>query len=67
MSPSEATLRKHSKDEVISLLLAYQSKFDTTFTTMNTDLSDLRQELSDLKQNYIKIESELSISRLGNN
>ena len=30
---------------------------------MNTDLSGLRQELSDLKQNYIKLESQLSVAR----
>lgn len=41
MSPSEATLRKHLKDEVINILLDYQNKFDTTLTTMNTGLSDL--------------------------
>ena len=34
---------------------------------MNTDLSDLRQDFSDLKQNYIKLESELSIDRQFNN
>ena len=34
---------------------------------MNTDLSDLRQDLSDRKQNYIKLNSELSIARQVNN
>ena len=48
MSLSEATLKKLSKDEVISLLLDYQNKFETTLTRMNTDLSGLRQDLSDL-------------------
>ena len=63
MSLSEATLKKLSKDEVINLLLDYQNKFETTLTRMNTDLSGLRQDLSDLKQNYIKLESELSVAR----
>ena len=63
MSPSEATLRKLSKDKVINLLLDYQNKFDTTLTRMNTDLSNLRQHLSDLKQYYIKLKSELSVAR----
>ena len=67
MSFSEATLRKLSKDEVINLLLDYQNKFETTLTRMNTDLSGLRQDLSDLKQNYIKLESELSVARQVNN
>ena len=30
---------------------------------MNTDLPDLRQDFLDLKQNYIKLESELSAPR----
>ena len=64
---SEATLRKLSKDETINLLLDYQNKFDTAWTRMNTDLSDLRRELSDLKQNYIKLESKLSVVRKVNN
>ena len=38
-----------------------------TLTRMNTDLSGLRQDLSDLKQNYIKLESELSAARQVNN
>ena len=67
MSLSEATLKKLSKNEVINLLLDYQNKFETTLTRMNTDLSGLRQDLSDLKQNYIKLESELSVARQVNN
>ena len=67
MSLSEATLKKLSKDEVINLLLDYQNKFETTLTRINTDLSGLRQDLSDLKENYIKLESELSVARQVNN
>ena len=36
-------------------------------TRINTDLSDLRQDLSDRKQNYIRLNSELSIARQVNN
>ena len=38
------------------------NKFDTTLTRMNADLPDLRQDISDLKQNYIQLESELSVA-----
>ena len=34
---------------------------------MNTDLPDLRQDLADLKQNYIKLDSELSVAKQVNN
>ena len=48
-------------------MLDYQNKFETTLTRINTDLSGLRQDLSDLKENYIKLESELSVARQVNN
>ena len=68
---NSATLRnfieKAFKDEVINLLLDYQNKFSRILTRMNTDLSDLREYLSDLKQNYIKLEPELSVARQVNN
>ena len=67
MPLSEATLRKLSKDEIINILLDYQNKFDTIMTKMNAGLSDLRQDISDMKQNYIKLESELSVARKVNN
>ena len=63
MSLLETTLRKCSKDEVFHLLLDYQNKFDITLARMNTDLSDLIQDLSDLMQNYIKPQSQVSITR----
>ena len=59
MSLLEAILRKLSKDEVINLLLHYQIKFNKTLTRMTEDRSDL----IDLKQNFIKLESELSVAR----
>ena len=67
MSLSEATLKKLLKDEILNLLLDYQNKFEIILTRMNADLSGLRQDLSDLKQNYIKLESELSVARKVNN
>ena len=34
---------------------------------MDTDLSGLKQDLSDLKQNYVRLESELSVAKQVNN
>ena len=53
---SEAALRKLTKDEVIALTLKYQAKFDNT-------LSNINRELSELRNNFKKIESELSVSK----
>ena len=56
MSLSEAALRKLTKDEVIALTLEYQAKFDNT-------LSNINRELSELRNDFKKIESELSASK----
>ena len=56
MSQSEFALKKLSKDEVIALVLEYQSKFDSTLTNKN-------KEISDLRKNYEKMQSELCVSR----
>ena len=56
MSLSKAALRKLTKDEVIALTLEYQAKFDNT-------LSNINKELSELRNDFEKIESELSVSK----
>ena len=56
MSISEAALGKLTKDEVIALTLEYQAKFDNT-------LSNINRELSELRNDFKKIESELSVSK----
>ena len=56
MSLSGATLRKLKKDEVIAFTLEYQAKFDST-------LSNINKELSKLRNDFKKVESELSVSK----
>ena len=56
MSPSETALRKLTKDEVIALILEYQAKFDNT-------LSNINREQSELRNDFKKIELELSVSK----
>ena len=56
MSFSEATLRKLTKDEVISLTLEYQAKYDNT-------LSNINKELCELRNDFKKTETELFVSR----
>ena len=53
MSLSAAALRKLAKDEVITLTLEYQAKFDNTLSNINKELSKLCNDLE-------KIESDLS-------
>ena len=46
MALNEAVLRKLGKEEIIKLALEYQSKFDSTLSSINdikTDLSELRK------------------------
>ena len=41
MSLSEAVLRKMTIDEVVTLTLEYQAKFDNTLSNINRELSEL--------------------------
>ena len=59
MALSESALKKLHKDEIISLALDYQSKFDST-------LAGNRNELSDLKKSFEQHRSDLSITKLVN-
>ena len=59
MTLSKSALKKLHKDEIISLALDCQSKFDST-------LAGIRNELSDLKKDFEQLRSDLSITKLGN-
>ena len=48
MAPSEAALKKLSKDEIVNLALDYQSKFDSTLAGISNELSDFEKLGSDL-------------------
>ena len=56
MALSEAASKKLSKDEIVSLALGYQNKFDST-------LAGISNELSDLKKVFEKLGSNLSVAR----
>ena len=56
MSLSEATFRKLTKDEVISLTLEYQAKCDNTLSNINKELSELRNEFKKLNQSCLSQE-----------
>ena len=56
MALTEAALKKLSKDEIVSLALDYQNKFDSI-------LAIIRNELSDLKKDFEKLGSGLSVAR----
>ena len=59
MALSESALKKLHKDEIISLALNYQSKFDTS-------LAVIKNELSDLKKDFEQLRSDLLITKLVN-
>ena len=56
MSLSEATFRKLTKDEVISLTLEYQAKCDNTLSNINKELSELRNDFKKLNQSCLSQE-----------
>ena len=51
-----ALLKKLWKDEIITLALDYQRKFDSA-------LAGIRIELSDLKKDFEKVGSDFSVAR----
>ena len=59
MALSGPALKKLHKDEIINLALDYQSKFDST-------LAGIRNELSDLKNDFERLKSDLSVTKLVN-
>ena len=56
MALSKAALKKLSKDEIVSLALDHQNKFDSTLTS-------IRNELSDLKKDFEKLGSDFLVAR----
>ena len=51
MALSEYALKKLHRDEIISLALDYQSKFDSS-------LAGIKNKLSDLKKDYEQLRSD---------
>ena len=59
MALNEAALRKLGKEEIIKLALEYQSKFESTLSSIN----DIRTGLSELRKYYEKLESDVIITK----
>ena len=59
MALNEAALRKLGKEEIINLALEYQSKFDSTLSSIN----DIKTDLSELRKYYEKLESDVLITK----
>ena len=49
MSLSQSALKKLSKDEVITLALEYQNKFDSTLANINKEISNVRQNYENMQ------------------
>ena len=59
MALNEDALRKLGKEEIIKLALEYQSKFESTLSSIN----DIETDLSELKKYYEKLESDVIIKK----
>ena len=56
MTLTEAALKKMSKDDIITLALYFQDKFNSTLANINIDIGELNYK-------FEKLESELMVSR----
>ena len=59
MALNQAALRKLGKEEIIKLALEYQSKFESTLSSIN----DIKTDLSELRKYYEKLESDVIITK----
>ena len=59
MALNEAALRKLGKEKIIKLALEYQSKFESTLSS----ISDIKTDLSELRKYYEKLESDVIITK----
>ena len=59
MALNEAGLRKLGKEEIIKLALEYQSKFESTLSSIN----DIKTDLSELRKYYEKLEPDVIITK----
>ena len=59
MALNEAALRKLGKEEIIKLALEYQSKFESTLSSIN----DIKTDLSELRNYYEKLEPDVIIAK----
>ena len=56
MTATEAAFKKMSKDDMITLTLDYQDKFNSTLGNINKDIGELKYKLA-------KLELELAVSK----
>ena len=59
MSLNEAALKKLGKEEIIKLALEYQSKLDSTLSSIN----DIKTGLSELRKYYENLDSDVIITK----
>ena len=59
MALNEAALRKLGKEEIIKLALEYQSKFESTLSSIN----DIKTDLPELRKYYEKLEPDVIITK----
>ena len=59
MALNEAALRKLGKEEIIKVVLEYQSKFESTLSRIN----DIKTDLPELRKYYEKLEPDVIITK----
>ena len=59
MALNEAALRKLGKEEILKLAVGYQSKFESTLSSV----TDVKTDLSELRKYYEKLEPDVIITK----
>ena len=63
MAYNEASLIKLNKEELVTITLDYQGKFNNIMDHLTKDISDLKSDLSRLKSDFSKLEADMQVTR----
>ena len=63
MTHNEASLMKLNNEDLVTIALDYQGKFNNILDDLKKDISDLKSDLSGLKLDFSKFEADIQVSR----
>ena len=63
MAHNEASPMKLNSEDLVTIALGYQGKFNNILDDLKKDISDLKSDLSGLKLDFSKFEADIQVSR----
>ena len=63
MAHNEASLMKLNKEDLVTITLDYQGKYNNILDDLKKDISDLKGDLYGLKSDFPKLEADIQVIR----